>query len=325
MSSLFTRVVANDVYQKNINSLNASKSNAKSYLDVEIQSFNQGRDDLNKISSYHNKISSAQNKTEKNIDAIDRLISELIFDVSLVNDRLLSQTFLEQPLVVTSVTEIVSKWKGINHTNLSLANRQLFHGLFLFFRNAIKRDALNDLYSACFKVLDYSDSSETLELAKIIIEKENSALKGVSSLAPPSGIDKGEFGNYLYDEPYSLALNAYNTDNSLSYLFESEPLSVCSFYNKVLSLYLGSNEFEFTPDSLLEIYHPAIKYKSSASSLFCHSTESIEPIHGTPKYFIDSAISRHIYGVKAINTILSGDLPCKKQQIEKPTHQITPY
>lgn len=300
MNNPFTRVVAGSVYQRNMNELAKSKTKANNYLDNEVNLFNQGRANLNKISAWHNKISSFHDKSTTKREDIDKIISRLVFDVSLLNDDFLNSPYCNQPLDLKNITTLVMQWREVEHTNLSLANRQLFHALFVFFRDVIKNDCLNDIYNIAFNVLDVYESGPIYESAKNIISNENSLLRGVSCFGSPANIEEGEFGNYLYDEPYSLSLNAYNTANSLAYLFESDPMSICLFYNSIIKEHCQDTKFSFSPDSLLEIYHPVLRYNVPASALHTHDTDSIEPSEGIPIRFLDSAILSHKLGTEAI-------------------------
>lgn len=300
MNNPFTRVVAGSIYQRNMNELTKSKVQANDYLDNEVNLFNQGRANLNKISAWHNKISRFHDKSTTNIEDIDKIINRLVFDISLLNDDFLNSAYCNQPLDLNNLTTLVMQWKEVEYSNLSLANRELFHVLFVFFRDAIKRDCLNDIYNIAFNVLDAHESGPIYESAKKIISNESNLLRGVSCFGVPANIEEGKFRNYLYDEPYSLSLNTYNTANSLAYLFESDPMSICLFYNSIMKEHCKDVIFSFTPDTLLEIYHPALKHEVSTSALYTHNTSSIEPSEGIPIRFLNSAILSHNLGNKAI-------------------------
>lgn len=301
MAGPFTKVVASSMHNRNIDSLSKSQSEANNYLNNEVNQFNTTRKALMSNGKWHNKISSGHNQSLVDIDNIHRLSNDLSLYVGQQNDKYLYENEWFYPFTSSTDVEVTRKWRDLDFSNLTDGNRALFHMAFVYFRDVVKMHALKDLYSVAFTVLDASESLSLCSAARDVLFVEDSMLRNKS----PMDIDEDGSPYHHYTQADAMSLNLYNKKNIFPYIFEGDTNKICDFYNSVAFEYIPSNDFVFTPDSLIEIYHPALNSQEIVRSLNTHNGEEVDTSKGTPISFIEQALSNGSKGKNTIDNILS--------------------
>jgi hypothetical protein len=317
MVSPFVRVVANGVHSNNVDGLNRQQDSSNQQLNNAITSFESNKKYASKLSSQHYKISADQEGVSKDIDYYYACKKSIEFEVSCFIKNHLELAH-NSSLTSLDIKKVISMYPHKTADNLSLANYQLFHYLFSCLKDKVKNTALNDLYHTAFNILDLEPNSELAEKARKIIKMENSTLNNCREIATKNYTHEDSvFPNFLYDSDASFALNTYNTYNTLTYIYNSQAEDVCDFYNAIVNEYSLNNDFTFTPERLIEIYHPGIYYQDAVNAINKHNQDSLEPYIGTPERFLTLAVTNRITGEDLIKKMGTPSLSAEKKNNKK--------